>query len=319
MCLISRNTDLAAELLRAGELIGLPTETVYGLAGNAFDPVVVRKIFELKKRPSFNPVIAHIGRFEDLNTVASEVPAVLQELANRFWPGPLTLLLPRSKKISDIVTAGKPLVAVRMPAHPMAREVLLKLDFPLAAPSANPFGSISPTRAEHVARYFENSLSLVLDGGPCQSGLESTIAGLDNGELVLYRHGSVTLEMLREAAGTVRVHTREETAPQAPGMLLKHYAPATRLVLTDRVMEVLDQCGVKKAGIIAFRQRYEHPAIVAQRVLSAAGSLEEAAAQLYGAMHDLDAMGLDCLVAERFPEGELGAGINDRLERAAAE
>lgn len=319
MCLITRNIELAAELLQQGELIGMPTETVYGLAGNAFDAEVVRKIFALKKRPSFNPVIVHIGRFEDLHTVATEIPDVLQELANRFWPGPLTLLLPRSKKIPDIVTAGKPMVAVRMPAHPMALDLLNCIDFPLAAPSANPFGSISPTRAEHVARYFEGSLPLVLDGGHCRSGLESTIAGLENGELVLYRHGAITIEMLREIGGSVRVHTREEKAPEAPGMLLKHYAPATRLLLTDDVYGMLAQCGHSRVGILSFSRKYEHPAIAAQVVLSPDGDLREAGAGLYDAMHQLDTMRLDCIVAERFPEGHLGTGINDRLERASAE
>jgi L-threonylcarbamoyladenylate synthase len=319
MCLITRNSEFAAELLRQGELIGLPTETVYGLAGNALDEAAVRKIFALKQRPSFNPLIVHIGRFEDLKIVASEVPFSLEKLAKHFWPGPLTLLLPRSANIPDIVTAGKPLVAVRMPAHPMAQEVLHRIDFPLAAPSANPFGAISPTRAEHVARYFRGNLSLVLDGGPCRSGLESTIVGIDNGELVLYRHGSITLEMLREIAGSVRVHTREETAPQAPGMLLKHYAPSTRLILTDNVYEALGELGQSKVGVLSFNRSYEHPVIVCQMVLSPAGNLQEAASRLYDALHQLDTMQLDYIVADRFPEGELGAGINDRLERASAQ
>ena len=188
----------AKEVLQKNELIAIPTETVYGLAGNAYSETAVKKIFELKQRPFYNPLIVHIKNTAALDTVACEIPEMAYALAKEFWPGSLTLLLKKKDHIPEIITAGKATVAVRVPNHPLTLALLEQLDFPLAAPSANPFGSISPTTAQHVADYFKGNLEIILDGGECQNGLESTIIGFENDQAVLYRHGSIATEAIEK-------------------------------------------------------------------------------------------------------------------------
>lgn len=317
MTIISKNIDLAAELLKADELVGIPTETVYGLAGNAFSEHAIRKIFEMKKRPFFNPLIVHIPSPEQLPVIARNIPAAARTLANAFWPGPLTLVLPKHEAVPDLVTAGKETVAVRVPNHPMTLELLERLPFPLAAPSANPFGSISPTSAQHVAKYFEGSLKLVLDGGPCQRGIESTIVGFEGLEPVIYRLGSVTMEDIEAVAGPVSVLNKKEEAPEAPGMLDRHYAPSTHTILADSLEEAIARYRGKRIGVITFRPNDDLKGITSLAVLSESGDLQEAAARLYAVMHELDLLELDVIIAQRLPDEGLGRTLNDRLERAA--
>jgi L-threonylcarbamoyladenylate synthase len=316
---ITTSLDIALQALRANEIIAIPTETVYGLAGNAYDSAVIEKIFSLKKRPFYNPLIVHIASVAALPEVASEIPALATKLANEFWPGPLTLILKKQPHIPDLVTAGKPTVAVRVPNHPLTLALLAELPFPLAAPSANPFGSISPTTALHVANYFDGELGVVLDGGECQKGLESTIVGFEDDQVVLYRLGAISMEDIEKVVGKMRLHSKNDIDPTAPGMLSRHYSPSTKTILTDDVPAFLRLYKDKKVGLLSFQTVYEAANIESQELLSPSGNLEEAAKNLYAAMHRLDERKLDVIVAERFPDIGLGKTINDRLQRAAEE
>ncbi len=316
MALISSSAQDIVTLLNQNEIVAIPTETVYGLAGNAFSEIALKKIFELKQRPFYNPLIVHIKSVTDLPLVASEIPVVAQLLADAFWPGPLTLVFKKQPNIPDLVTAGKDTVAIRVPNHPVTLALLEQLDFPLAAPSANPFGSISPTKATHVANYFEASPLTILEGGECSSGIESTIIGFEDGSPVLYRLGSITIEAIEKVTGPLSEKTHSEATPAAPGMLSKHYAPKTKTIVTENIANSLFIHDSKRVGLLTFQNRFEHSAIVAQEVLSPNGNLEEAATHLYNALHQLDQMQLDIIIAEKFPEHDLGRTINDRLARA---
>lgn len=316
MAQISTSSRDAVTLLNQSEIVAIPTETVYGLAGNAFSEKAIKKIFELKKRPFYNPLIVHIKSVADLNQIATEIPEKAMLLADAFWPGPLTLVLKRQNTIPDLVTGGKSTVAVRVPNHPVALALLEQLDFPLAAPSANPFGSISPTKAEHVANYFAASSLTVLEGGECRSGIESTIIGFEEGSAVLYRLGSITIEEIEAVIGTLKIKTHNEETPSAPGMLSKHYAPKTKTVLTENITEELALFDTKRIGLVTYQNHFDHQNIVSNEVLSPTGNLKEAASRLYNALHTLDQLKLDVIIAERFPDYGLGRTINDRLERA---
>lgn len=311
---ITKDLERCRELLKKGDVVALPTETVYGLAANIFDESAVQKIFKTKDRPKFNPLIVHIHKLEQLFEIANRVPDKALLLAKAFWPGPLTLILPKKENISDLITAGKPTVGVRMPNHKLTLELLSGLDFSVAAPSANPFTRVSPTSAEHVHSYFGDKVT-VLDGGSCQVGLESTIVGFDGEEPVIYRKGGISVEAIEERVGMVRAQLNEEKAPVAPGMLLKHYSPRTRLVLTDNLDEALKTVEEKRVGVLSFyREDFEN--IETFKVLSVNKSLEEAAKNLFHSLHELDAIKLDIIIAEKLPEEGLGSAINDRLKRA---
>ena len=316
--MIEISTDLirAKKILESNELVAIPTETVYGLAGNIYNAQSIKKIFETKKRPFFTPLIVHIHDKSVLEEIVSEIPEKAEILASTFWPGSLTLVLKKNSKISDLITAGKDTVAVRVPNHPMTLALLKSLNFPLAAPSANPFGSISPTTALHVADYFPATLSMVLDGGNCENGIESTIIGFENNDPVLYRLGSISIEEIENVVGKIRVKTTTEQTPQAPGMLSRHYAPATRTILVDNVSSAADLHINKKIGVLLFQNPVLHPYILSTEILSTTGDLKEAMSNLYAAMHRLDKQNLDLIIAEKLPANHLGNSINDRLQRA---
>lgn len=308
-------TDVAhaAELLRAGEVVAIPTETVYGLAANAFDESAVVKIFQVKQRPSFDPLIVHIGRQADMLRVAQQLPAGAEALMQAFWPGPLTLLVPKRPEIPDLVTSGLDSVGVRMPAHPLTLELLQQLEFPLAAPSANPFGYVSPTTARHVVDQLGEQVPYVLDGGPCSVGVESTIVGHENGAWVLYRPGGIAVEAIEAMVGPLRPATKQ-VLPLAPGMLASHYAPRKPVYVGD-VNALLRRYAGRAVGVISFRTEYE-----AHRceVLSEQGDLAEAARHLFAVLREMDRSDCAVIVAEVFPDDGLGRAINDRLRRAAS-
>ncbi|MBR9844757.1 MAG: threonylcarbamoyl-AMP synthase [Algicola sp.] len=316
MTIISKDVSKAIALLNANELVAIPTETVYGLAGNIFSEKAIQRIFETKKRPFFNPLIVHIPSVESLPAIVSYIPEKAQYLADAFWPGPLTLVLPKNSTIPDVITAGKNTVAVRIPNHPIVLELLNQLDFPLAAPSANPFGSISPTTAQHVNNYFKNDIKMVLDGGSCQRGIESTIIGFEGDEPVIYRLGSTSIEAIEAVVGSIKIKNKKVIAPDAPGMLERHYAPKTKTILVDNLSEAIKINSDKKIGVLAISQLLEHKAISFQIVLSKSTDVQEAASKLYDALHQLDKQNLDLIIAERFPDFGLGKSINDRLQRA---
>ena len=316
--MIDITTDLlkAKQILEKGELVAIPTETVYGLAGNIYSEKAIQKIFETKKRPLFNPLIVHIASKNKLEEIVTEIPEKAQQLADAFWPGPLTLVLKKKAHITDNITAGKDTVAVRVPNHEMTLQLLNLLDFPLAAPSANPFGSISPTTAEHVAEYFANDLEMVLQGGACKNGIESTIIGFENDTVVLYRLGSISVEEIEAIIGSIQVKNKKENAPNAPGMLSRHYAPKTTTILVNNVDLELIKHPNKKVGLLVFQNMSSSSQHVETEILSKTGDLMEATANLYAAMHRLDKQNLDLIIAEKLPDTRLGTSINDRLERA---
>lgn len=316
MVKVNAEVNQAVALLNDGELVAIPTETVYGLAGNIFSEKAIKSIFEIKKRPFFNPLIVHIKSLEYLNEVAIDVPENAYKLAKLFWPGPLTMVLKKNKNIPDLVTAGKDTVAVRMPDHPVTLALLESLDFPLAAPSANPFGCISPTQAQHVANYFPDELKMVLDGGICQRGIESTIVGFQDGKTIIYRYGSLSVEEIEAVVGEVFLITKNDATPDAPGMLTKHYAPKTNTYLTDDVLSLIASFEGKKMGVLVLEDKLTLDAGIIKMVLSEKGDLVEAAKNLYESLHQLDKMDLDVIIAQKMPDIGLGKSINDRLERA---
>ena len=314
--MITSDINLAIESLKKGNVIAIPTETVYGLAGNAFAESSVNKIFKIKNRPSFNPLIVHIPNPKYINKIAQNIPKIAQKLSKHFWPGPLTLVLEKQKHISDIVTAGKPTVAVRVPNHKLTLDLLSKLPFPLVAPSANPFGFTSPTSADHVNEYFADKIDLILDGGVSLKGIESTIIGFENDNAVLYRHGSIPIEEIEKITGKVKIKNKNNLSPEAPGMLKRHYAPKTKIVFSNDFIKSIKSYPNKKIGILCLKRIEKIPKSVHQEVLSSDGNLNEAAKNLYAALHKLDRLNLDLILTSNMPEYELGRSINDRLRRA---
>jgi L-threonylcarbamoyladenylate synthase len=353
MAQVTKDIQQAAEWLRAGGLVAIPTETVYGLACNGLNADVVCQIFQTKGRPPTNPLILHVGSVDAVAGLVREVPPLARRLMAAFWPGPLTLLLERAPGVPDAVTAGLARVGVRMPDHPMALALLGSLDFPLAAPSANPFGYVSPTRAEHVQAQLGDRIAGILDGGPCGRGLESTVVGVETGpggleEVVVYRLGALPPAAIAERLGVpVRLHAAPAppgsapapgsppapgaapapgtqpgdaaVAQVAPGQLALHYSPHTPLLVVegwdDPALAVLPAGA--RVGWLGFTSLptgvLEGPTALR---LSPRGDLAEAAQAFYGALIDLDGQGLDWLVAQRLPDDGLGAVMNERLARA---
>jgi L-threonylcarbamoyladenylate synthase len=315
----------AAAILRDGGLVAFPTETVYGLGANALDQRAVARVFEVKARPRFDPLIVHIAGLEWLGRLTAEFPPLARQLADRFWPGPLTLVLPKMSVVPDLVTAGGSTVAIRVPDHPIALRLLRAVDLPIAAPSANPFGRISPTCAEHVREQLGPQIDLILDGGPCRVGVESTVLQLTSQGPLLLRPGGTTLEEIEELIGKVRIATTSSshvpaTGLVSPGTIAQHYAPRTALVLQTREtasVGVGDLVSGGRVGLLAFCDRDRTSRFAHVEVLSHTGDLREAAANLFAALRRLDAAGLDLIVAETFPEVGLGRALNDRLCRAA--
>lgn len=315
MSIISKDIQKAITLLTDEKLVAIPTETVYGLAGNIFSEKAIKSIFSTKKRPFFNPLIVHVPSINSIDDIVIHVPEKAKLLADAFWPGSMTLVLKKSDKIPDIITAGKDTVAVRVPNHPVTLELLKQLPFPLAAPSANPFGSISPTKPEHVERYFKNDIKQVLDGGSCTNGIESTIIGFKNDEPIIYRLGALALEDIEAVVGKINIKNKEEISPNAPGMLARHYAPSTRTFLVDNVATEVIKHQDKKIGVLVFKNSL-NDTFLTEIILSKKGSMQEAASNLYDSLHELDHQNLDVIITEKFPNHGLGKSINDRLQRA---
>ncbi|WP_213521107.1 L-threonylcarbamoyladenylate synthase [Nonlabens sp.] len=316
MTLVSKDILKAAEILSRNELVAIPTETVYGLAANIYSDTAIKKIFELKKRPFFNPLIVHIHSMEQVMELAVDFPEKAQLLAKAFWPGSLTLILKKQAAVPDLITAGNDTVGIRMPQHDLTLELLKSLPFPVAAPSANPFTHISPTSAQHVKNYFNGALEMVLDGGDCKNGIESTIVGFENEEPVVYRLGSISIEDIRAVVGNVTLKNNKEKAPNAPGMLEKHYAPRTKTYLVENIAHFVAQHPDQKIGLLLHIKEPKDHGVEKTIYLTETGDLKEAASKLYSAMHELDKWDLDMIVAQRLPDTGLGKSINDRLERA---
>lgn len=320
MALLGTTTDLddAARRLSAGGLVAFGTETVYGLGANALDPAAVARVFEAKDRPSFDPLIVHVAERRWLDDLVADLPAVAETLIEAFWPGPLTLVLPRTARVPDLVTAGLDTVAVRMPGHDTARTLIARAGVPVAAPSANRFGRLSPTSAadvvEQLGEHLDPDRDAILDLGPCRVGVESTVLAVADGP-VLLRPGGITLEEIERVVGPVRIPEEREQpvarAQPSPGMLPRHYAPRTPVVLES------DPRPIGRLGLLSLVEPSSREGFEAVEVLSPTGDLAEAATRFFAALRRLDAIGLDAIIARPFPEQGLGRALNDRLRRAA--
>jgi len=310
----AKNIERAAAILRSGGIVAFPTETVYGLGADAFNPVACARIFEAKNRPSFDPLIVHIARAGELDILAKTVPKRARSLIERFWPGPLTLVFDKKDGVPDIVTAGLSTVAVRMPSHPVALSLIERTGKPIAAPSANPFGYISPTRAGHVVGQLGDAVDMILDGGECAVGLESTIIRIEGARAVLLRPGGLALEEIEKIIGEVDDASGPSRNPRAPGQTLSHYSPRTPVLIAagDSVAGRI----AGNAGLLAFREHPDAAGFAHVEVLSPSGDLREAAARLFSCLHELDSRGLDIIIAEPVPEQGLGRAIMNRLRRA---
>ncbi len=317
MAEIGKDIAKAKALLEQGKLVAIPTETVYGLAANALDVAAVTKIFKVKDRPYFDPMIVHVADVSSAKNYAENIPNKAAELIRQFWPGPLTLLLLKKNIVPDIVTAGLDRVGIRCPNHSLTLELLKSLSFPLAAPSANPFNYVSPTKPEHVNEQLGSKIDYILDGGECSVGVESTIVGFENGDSIIYRVGGLSVEKIETVIGNVIVRTHSVSNPQAPGQLQNHYAPRKILKL-GVIEELISENNLKTIGVLSFQKKIESPFIKNQIVLSPSGNLEEAAQKLFSALRELDKADIDLIVAEEVPDIDLGRAINDRLRRAAS-
>jgi L-threonylcarbamoyladenylate synthase len=310
--------NIARNLLVKGELVAIPTETVYGLAGNAFNIESVVKIFQAKNRPTFNPLIIHSDTIEKVGLYVKHIPEEAKKLAKAFWPGAITMLLYKKEIVPDLVTAGSDLVAVRIPDHPVTLDLLKSIDFPLAAPSANPFGYISPTTAEHVNKQLGNKIPYILDGGPCEIGIESTIIGFEDPTPTVFRLGGVSVEEIEKMIGPVNINTHSTLKPKSPGLLKSHYAPTKQLIIGS-ISKLIQQYKNESFGIISFQDTYHEVDPDYQVTLSESADMKEAATKLFAGMRYLDKLPISYIFAELLPDHGLGRAINDRLKRAAAE
>ncbi len=307
----------AGRLLREGGVVAFGTETVYGLGADAFNTNAVARVFDVKNRPKFDPLIVHIAERSWLSRLTNEVPDIAEKLIDRFWPGPLTVIFPKIRAVPDLVTSGLPTVAVRMPDHPLAVQLIEAAGTPIAAPSANPFGRLSPTCAEHVAEQLGGQIDYILDGGPCRVGVESTVVQVDDHRVGILRHGGITVEQLEEVIGrVVDGQTVVASGPaESPGMLPQHYAPSTRLKVVDDLAAWATS--ESKVGLLSLQPPEDSTRFAVIEVLSPSGNLVEAAANFFSALRRLDAAAVDLIIAKPFPEAGLGRALNDRIQRAS--
>lgn len=315
--IIGKDISAAKRFLEEGEPVGIPTETVYGLAANALNEDTVLKIFSVKNRPHFDPLIVHTYSKDTIKNYVEEIPALAEKLIDAFMPGPVTVLLKKKNIIPDLVTSGLDNVAIRIPNHALTIELLKQLSFPLAAPSANPFGYISPTTSHHVFDQLQGRIPYILDGGSTEVGVESTIIGFEEGEAIVYRLGGLAIEEIERVIGEVKINLNESSNPKSPGMLKSHYAPNKNLTIRgfDDLMTEKQRGNI---GVIAFDEYIDVIELKNQILLSPKGDLNEAAKNLFAAMRKLDNSDVEKIIAVKFPEVGLGRAINDRLKRASS-
>jgi L-threonylcarbamoyladenylate synthase len=313
---IGKDIELASLLLKEGKLVAIPTETVYGLGANALNQEAVAQIFIAKNRPTFDPLIVHVSSIDSIKELVTCIPQKAYDLLERFSPGPLTVLLPKSEKICDLVTAASPYVGLRIPSHPMTLELLKNLDFPIAAPSANPFGYISPTEAKHVYDQLGDKISYILDGDRSQIGVESTIVGFEEDIPTIYRFGGISQESIESVVGKVHAMTTSTSNPKTPGLLKSHYAPKKPVIL-GQLEKLIKRYNKDEIAVLSLSSEFE--GVKHQFVLSKKGCLIEAAHNLFAALRQLDTLDIKFILAELVPDVGLGKAINDRLIRASAE
>jgi L-threonylcarbamoyladenylate synthase len=311
-----KDIDKAAAFLLDGRLVAIPTETVYGLAANALNEKAVLSVFTAKQRPFFDPLIIHVHSIDAAKKYAVFADERLTNLAHVFWPGPLTLLLPKKELIPAIVTSGLDQVAVRVPQHALTLQLLEKLNVPLAAPSANPFGYVSPTEPQHVNKQLGEKIDYILDGGRCQVGLESTIVGIEDGKVCVFRLGGLAIEEIEKITGNVELRINNSSDPKAPGQLKNHYAPKKPLYRGD-LNELLKQHSGKKPALIVFGKKNYTVKNGEIYNLSPSGDFEEAALNLFSFLRLADESPAEVVLCEHLPDTGLGRAINDRLKRAS--
>ncbi len=316
--MIGKDINYAQKCLKKGQLVAIPTETVYGLAANIYLPEAIASVFEVKKRPSFDPLIVHSDSLEKIKDLTSNMPDRAIALAEAFWPGPLTLVLPKSEQIHPLISAGMQTVALRVPNHPLTLSLLSTLSFPVAAPSANPFGYISPTAANHVAESLGDEVAYILDGGNCELGIESTVVFFGDKQTTILRKGALKITSIEKIIGRVAVSKSSCSQPKAPGMLAKHYAPSKKIILGN-IAKLIAKHTEKKIGILSFSTTFQGIPPAHQFVLSPNRSYKKAAKNLFAYLHTLDKLPIDIILAELLPEQDLGIAINDRLRRAASD
>ncbi len=317
-CPVGADVELAAKIISEGGLVAFATETVYGLGANSLDPIAVARVFEAKNRPQFDPLICHLSSREELNNIALNIPDVASVLAEQFWPGPLTMVLPKKEIVPDLVTSGLKTVGIRVPKHPLARKLIKLAGVPIAAPSANLFGKVSPTTAQHVADQLGDRIDYILDGGPSEIGLESTVIDCSSGIIKILRPGGLTNEELESVVGTVEMakdsdHPHDQSQ-SSPGQLPQHYAPRTKLILEKIPKRPLN---VSRAGLLSLTSPKNIDEFDAVEILSETNNLKEAASNFFSSLRILDEQELDCIIAVPFPEEGLGRALNDRLIRAS--
>lgn len=311
MAAIGIDIQVAIQHLKNNRLVAIPTETVYGLAANALNDSAVARIFEVKNRPSFDPLIVHIGNLDMISSFCVPLTEVEKNLAERYWPGPMTLILKKKQIVSDLVTSGLDTVGVRMPNHALTLHLLNQLPFPLAAPSANPFGYISPTNAQHVSDQLGDKIEYILDGGPCDIGVESTIMKVEGSVVHVLRLGGLSVDQLRADGFEVIVSAHSSSKPEAPGMLTSHYAPRK----TTRPL-MITKSNDDHTAVLYFTKTSGRSI---DRTLSPNGNLNEAARNLFRLLRELDTdTHSTSILVEFVPDEGLGRAINDRLKRACA-
>ena len=311
---IGYNIDIAANYLKNGELVAIPTETVYGLAANALNEEAVLKIYEAKNRPRFNPLIIHVPSVETFALYTEKIPKEFYILTEKFCPGPITFLLQKKNVVPDLVTAGSNRVAIRVPDHPLTLQLLKKIDFPLAAPSANLSGYVSPVTAEHVVEGLEGKIPYILDGGESKIGLESTIIGFENNEIIVHRLGGVSKEQIEQQVKSKVIIKLPHEQTETPGQLKSHYATKAPLYFGN-VKLMINSFEGKKIAVITLNSKYNiDPGLLFS--LSASGDLHEAAKNLFKVLRHLDELKPDVILADKFPDIGIGRAINDRLQRA---
>jgi len=306
----------AAKIIHQGGLVAFPTETVYGLGADGLNPLAVAKIFEVKNRPTFNPLILHIENEARLHSVCEIPNKKVYDLIEEFWPGPLTLVLPKKAIVPEIVTGGLAAVGVRMPNNLIALELIKESNTPIAAPSANLFGQLSPTHAAHVQKQLGDKIDMILDGGKCSVGIESTILLIEGEEITVLRHGGIPVEAIREVIGEIKLFPRKTARPNSPGQLAFHYSPKTPLLMLT--VENIEHHKNEKIGAIFFKGNDSKFEFSAEIILSSNGSLSEAAANLFSTLHKLDDLRLDYILIEPFPLEGLGVALMDRIQKAIA-
>ncbi len=313
---IGTDIEKASNLLRDGHLVSVPTETVYGLAANGFSESAVLKIYTVKNRPQFNPLILHVANVDQMRSLVVDIPPIIEKLIKVFSPGPITYLLEKNSTVPELVTAGSVYVAIRIPDHPLTLKLLSSLNFPLAAPSANLSGYVSPVSANHVQKSLNGLIPYILDGGECSVGLESTIVGINEGVLQIHRLGAITLEQIQKVSEEKVELALSHTSPSAPGQLKSHYATSKPFYLGN-INELSVRFSHQKIGIISFQKSYTELKPAEEIVLSYSGNLDAAASMLFKALRKMDESVIDIIIAERVPAIGIGLAINDRLERAA--